>query len=357
MFSLSTSMTRPSGAMWSSLARISAVEQRLVTSNNASRRFEAVSSGPTTRKFAASALSFITSRGIRVELHHVAQHPAHYARGFRHDGAGLGHVHGIVAEIGHLEIAKEQAAVGVRVVAHAPLAFGRQFPEFRNERAASVEQLLGPVALHPVFQHLQVGGLGGQLGERHLVRAEGPFDLDAIHHLWSGPAFGRAQHDHGPERAPSEGAGAGSGIALDGPDLGDDFIERGCHELVHRVGIVAFDEKRLVAVAVEKGRPVFPPHGGPPRGDRRSCTRSGAGWEARRRRAPGSGICWSANWWPATRFRLRHRPPRSTPTGPDCRTPRRRRAAGSSPAPRPREWTRASPARRGWECRRETKTA
>ena len=42
------------------------------------------------------------------------------------DSASLraGHVDGIIPEIGHLQVAEEQSAIGVRIVAHASMAFG-----------------------------------------------------------------------------------------------------------------------------------------------------------------------------------------------------------------------------------------
>jgi hypothetical protein len=35
--------------------------------------------------------------------------------------------------------------------AHAPIALGRQFRQFGHQPAILVEELLGPVALHPAF--------------------------------------------------------------------------------------------------------------------------------------------------------------------------------------------------------------
>ena len=91
-----------------------------------------------------------------VELHDVAQEGAHDARGLAGDGAGAGHGDGVVPEIGHLEIAQEYAAVGVRVGAHAPLALGGEFGQLGDELAGLVEEFLGLVALHPLLQQLEV---------------------------------------------------------------------------------------------------------------------------------------------------------------------------------------------------------
>ena len=70
-------------------------------------------------------------------------------------GARLPHVHRVVAEIGQLQVLAQQAAVGVRVGAHAPRALRRQRPQLRHQPAIGVEQLLRLVAAHPVFEQLQ----------------------------------------------------------------------------------------------------------------------------------------------------------------------------------------------------------
>ena len=53
-------MTRPPGAMCSSVGRLSAIQTRSVTSKTASSRFDAVSSGPKSRK--VWGLARMTSR-------------------------------------------------------------------------------------------------------------------------------------------------------------------------------------------------------------------------------------------------------------------------------------------------------
>src|SRR2546429_9420139 len=59
MCSLKTSMTRPFDGRCSSVGRIGSIVTLSVTSYSASSRFEAVSSGPNTRKFLESALNFL----------------------------------------------------------------------------------------------------------------------------------------------------------------------------------------------------------------------------------------------------------------------------------------------------------
>ena len=65
-------------------------DSRLVTSNSGAQRLESVSSGETTRKFFASAFSFMTSRR-KTPMTRVDS---------ALDDAGLRHIHGVIAEIG-----------------------------------------------------------------------------------------------------------------------------------------------------------------------------------------------------------------------------------------------------------------
>ena len=58
---------------------------------------------------------------------------------------------------------------GVVVGAHAALSLGRQFFQLRLEFAASVKQFIGSITPHPLFEQLEVLGLGRQLGQGNLV--------------------------------------------------------------------------------------------------------------------------------------------------------------------------------------------
>ena len=93
-------------------------------------------------------------------------------------------------------------------------------------------------------------GLGGQFGKRYLMRAEGAFDLLPVHYLGTGPAFGRAQHDHGPHAALREAQR--TGLLLNGANVRQHAIERAGQRLVYLRGVVAFDKIGLVAVAFQK---------------------------------------------------------------------------------------------------------
>ena len=47
----------------------------------------------------------------------------------------------------------------------------------RDQRAIVVEQLLGTIALHPVFQNLQMFRIGAHIRNRDLMRAKRAFNL------------------------------------------------------------------------------------------------------------------------------------------------------------------------------------
>src|SRR5207249_9459044 len=101
---------------------------------------------------------------------------------------GPGHLDGVIAEIGQAQIAQPEAAVGMRIGAHAALAWRSEFGKFRAELAGLVEQFLRAIALHPLFQNLHMPRLA-HVTHRHLMRAEGAFRRFAVDHLWTTPAF------------------------------------------------------------------------------------------------------------------------------------------------------------------------
>ncbi len=185
-----------------------------------------------------------------VVAHHVAQELAQRLGVLVQHLARLLHLDRIVAEVRQLQVPAQQAAVGVRVGAHAAAARGGERTQLRHQPAVGVEQFLWLVALHPVFQQLQMLGIGAHVRERHLVRAPRALCLVAVDLLGTGPALGRAQHDHRPAR-PLGLAAAARGL-LDAANIGDRRIERGRHRLVHLGGVRALDEMRLVAVPDEQ---------------------------------------------------------------------------------------------------------
>ena len=169
---------------------------------------------------------------LAVQLRHIAQEPPEHMRVADAADPRRGHVDRVVAEIRHPQVAQQNAAVGVRIRAHAAVALGRKFGQFRFQAALLVEEFLRPIAPQPVFQQLEMFGMGGRIGERHLVRAERAFDLQAIDHLGPGPALGRIEDDHRPAR--TRGVAVDAGVLLDLLDLLHRRVERRSHRLVHQ---------------------------------------------------------------------------------------------------------------------------
>ena len=190
--SVSTSMTRPSASqVLVARARSRRATTRSVTSNTAPSRLEAVSSGPNTRKFVLAGW-LASRRAAR------AQH----AGGLAAAAPGAGHVDGVVAEVGQAQVAQQQAAVGVRVGAHAAGALrapARRVPA--TSAPVVVEQLLGPVAAQPLLEQaqvLRVVARSRRAAPGGSARCPRPDPVDLV---GPGPALGRAQHDHRPARA------------------------------------------------------------------------------------------------------------------------------------------------------------
>ena len=146
------------------------------------------------RKLRASAFSVTTSRR-NCPITRVAS-PI--------DAARLRHLDGIVAKIRQFEFALQQSAIGMRIGAHAPLARRRerlQIPAAAGR--SSSNSFSGSIAAHPLLEQSQMLGVAARVGDRHLVRAPEPLDLQAIDFFRAGPALGTAQHDHRPVRARS----------------------------------------------------------------------------------------------------------------------------------------------------------
>ena len=186
---------------------------------------------------------------FHVQLHHVAQEAAHHPGRLGGRRAGRRHLDRVVAEIRQPQIAQQQAAIGMRVGAHAPLAARRQLGQLRPQPAVVVEQFLRPVALHPVFEDAHVLGVVVHLAHRHLVRAPVTLGAPAVDFLRAGPPLGVrstiiGQRGRSLRPVPR--------VRLDALDLADDGVQRRRHQLVHRFGVVALDEIRGVAVAAEQ---------------------------------------------------------------------------------------------------------
>ena len=111
---------------------------------------------------------------------------------------GAEHIHRVIVEVGHPQIAQQKSAVGMRVHAHAPVALRSEIGQLRHEPAMLIEEFLRLVALHPAFQLLHVVGMIGVHQQRNLMRPESALDLQAVDYFRSRPALGRPKDDHGP---------------------------------------------------------------------------------------------------------------------------------------------------------------
>jgi hypothetical protein len=83
-------------------------------------------------------------------------------------------------------------AIGVRVGSHASGAVGRQFLQFRMQASSLVEQRLGLVTAHPLFEQREMIGIAARVGDRDLVGAPKAFDPQTIDFLRAGPSLGCA---------------------------------------------------------------------------------------------------------------------------------------------------------------------
>ena len=118
---------------------------------------------------------------LHVQLHHIAQEPAHHASRFGRDGARRGHLDRVVAEIRQPQIAQQQAAIGVRVGAHAAGALaGRARRSSGRSRPLSSNSSVRPVALHPFFEDAHMRRVLVHLAHRHLMRAPVAFGALAV---------------------------------------------------------------------------------------------------------------------------------------------------------------------------------
>ena len=138
----------------------------------------------------------------------------------------------------------------MRIGTHAPGASRGELGQFGPEAAVAVEQFRGPVALHPIFENTHMSGVLVHLSHRHLMRAPVALGAPAVDLFRTGPPLWCAKHDHRPAGAFGETILAR--IGLDAPDLADDGVEGGGHQLVHRLRLITLDEIRRIPVAAEE---------------------------------------------------------------------------------------------------------
>ena len=188
---------------------------------------------------------------ILIQLGHIAQELTQHERILAVNGAGRGHIHRVVMEVRHAQVAQQNAAVGMRIGAHPPVALRRQLGQFRHEPAILIEQLLGLVAFHPAFEQLDmIGMLGDPPGAAPgapgtSLRSAGRRRLSAPSSPWA-------------TSARSSASAAGwcrcwlRALLLDLPDVLDGLVQRGGHELMHFFRLVAFHKVGRPAAAAQK---------------------------------------------------------------------------------------------------------
>jgi len=185
--------------------------------------------------------------GIRGD--HVAQEAAEDARRLRELGSGRLHLDCVVPEVRERQIPQQLAAVRVRVRAHPTLAARRQLRQVWHEAALTVEELVGPVAAHPVFEHAHVLAVRPHVGHRHLVGAPCALDRKAVDLARPRPALRTPEHDHRPPWPDRLTFLARA--SLDLGDLVERLVQHGCEPRVCVKVIVVgvdLDVERSVAV-------------------------------------------------------------------------------------------------------------
>src|SRR5665213_985931 len=134
-----------------------------------------------------------------VNFHHVTQKLAENPRVFRLDTPWAGDFDSVFPEMRHRQRDQKLSSVSVWISAHAASACRRQRGEFLSELTVFIEQILRPVAPHPLFELLEVLGIL-EVGNRHLMGAPSPLDRLAVDELGTRPALRGLEHDHRPAR-------------------------------------------------------------------------------------------------------------------------------------------------------------
>ncbi len=128
----------------------------------------------------------------------------------------------------------------------------RERSELVAELAVFVEQFVRAVALHPIFELLQMFGVL-EISDRDLMRAPGTLDWLAVDEFWSCPTLGRAEDDHGPARTLlAFRLTARPRGALNLANLRQNRIKRTGETLMNDRRIVALDEMRIVPVSAHQ---------------------------------------------------------------------------------------------------------
>src|SRR5262249_55934908 len=125
--------------------------------------------------------------------------------------------------------------VGVRIRAHTAYPDRCECLQLRNKLPILVKEFLGLLRTHPMLEHPQLLGVLLYMGQRHLVCSPESFQSVPTDFLRCAPTLWGAQHDHRPTRPRRIAAGAALALIL--ANLSDAVFHRGCHGLVHGLGV------------------------------------------------------------------------------------------------------------------------
>ena len=208
-------------------------------------------------------------RGVLVAAHDLAQVDAEHARRLARRLRRRGDVDRVVAEVRQAEVAQQRAAVGVRVRAHAALAGGRRREQL-VATGARPRRTAPPACTSASTPRAGAGARGSAPGRRAAPGASATCPPPACRRPPSGrssPSASAARSSASAaarSRSPARAARWISAISSSAPS------SVGRQRLVDRVGIVALDEARRVAVALAAASAARP----------RGCARARSGWRS-----------------------------------------------------------------------------
>ena len=222
-------MTRPSGREVFVGGQMRPMKILSVTSNKASSRLEAVSSGPNTRKLLDGC----------VQLHDVAKKLPKTRVASEVTVPGLGDLDLIVAKIRHDQIFQQQSAIGVRIRAHSARALRARVPPVPESACHSDRTVPRAGSFSSTLPALPMrSGLLARSDKRHLVRAPGSFDRLAVHYLRGRSSPSVCASRSSATRGESLTAGVRR-VCLNSADFFEDRVQCGGHQLMHGRRIVA----------------------------------------------------------------------------------------------------------------------
>ena len=132
---------------------------------------------------------------------------------------------------------------------HSSITLRRECGKFGVETSLLVKKLFWFVAAHPLFQYFQVHGIGLHILYRHLVRAKGALDREAIDLSRSSPSFRGMQDDRRP--CGNSCKAMRTRIFLIRANLCIAGLQRFCERLVHAQGISPFHKVDIVAMTCD----------------------------------------------------------------------------------------------------------